>query len=134
MQETVLGAARSRASAAVARLFTSVRLRTDVHRYGMRVLEAIGHPPLMDPTRPVGVRTLAVGIDPLRVLVFGGGIAVGYGVRTRDEALDGPLARIIADATGRGVVIENRAVQHVHLPQTARSLGAAGTHTFHAAI
>jgi hypothetical protein len=118
----------------LAPLLGAVRLRTGVHRYAMHVLEALGHPPLMDPDRRVGVRTLAVGLDPLRVLVFGGGLAVGYGVRSRDEAIDGPLVRLIADATGRGVVLENRAVQHVHVQHTAASLGAAGTLTYHVAV
>jgi hypothetical protein len=113
---------------------TALRMRTGVHRYAMRVLEALGHAPLMDPALHVGVRTLAIGLDPLRVLVLGGGLAVGYGVRSRDEAFDGPLVRAIAEATRRGVVLENRAVQHVGLQQTVASIGAAGTHTFHVAV
>jgi hypothetical protein len=113
---------------------TAVRLRTGVHRYAMRVLEALGHPPLMDPALHVGVRTIAPGLDPVRVLVFGGGLAVGYGVASRDDAFDGPLARRIAGATGRGAVVENRAVRHVTLPQTARSIGPAGTQNLQVAV
>jgi hypothetical protein len=116
------------------RVLTAVRVRTGVRRYAMRTLESLGHAPLMDPARPVGVRTFEVGLDPVRVLVFGGGLAVGYGVRTRQDAVDGPLATMVAEATGRGVVLENRAVQHVGMQRTAASLGAAGTHTFHVAV
>ncbi|MCQ9136909.1 hypothetical protein, partial [Streptomyces hilarionis] len=84
-------------------------------RYAMRVLDALGHAPLMDPDSHVGPRTLEIGRDPIRVLVFGGGLAIGYGVRTRAEAFDGPLARLVALRTGRGVVLENRAMRHVDL-------------------
>jgi len=115
-------------------VLTAIRVRIGVRRYAMRVLDSIGHAPLMDPALHVGVRTLAVGLDPIRVLVFGGGLAVGYGVRTRDQAFDGPLVRLIADATGRGVVLENRAVQHIHVQRVAESLGPAGTLTFGVAV
>lgn len=113
---------------------TAVRLRTNVHRYAMQVLEALGHAPLMDPALHVGIRTIAPGPDPVRVLVFGGGLAVGYGVATREEAFDGPLARAVARATGRGVVVENRAVQHIGLPRAVRSIGPAGTQNLQVAV
>ncbi len=115
-------------------LLTAVRLRTGVHRYAMRVLDALGHPPLMRPDSHVGPRTLEIGRDPIRVLVLGGGLAIGYGVHTRAHAFDGPLARLVAERTGRGVVLENRAMQHVTLQRTAGSLGPIGTHTFHVAV
>lgn len=121
-------------SGVLAPVVTAVRLRSDVHRYAMRVLEALGHPPLMDPALHVGVRTIAPGLDPIRVLVFGGGLAVGYGVATRKDAFDGPLATRIAGMTGTGVVIENRAVQHIGLPRTAQSIGPAGTQNLQVAV
>jgi hypothetical protein len=117
-----------------AAVIDAIRLRTWIHRYAMRVLDSLGHPPLMTPDGHVGPRTLEIGRDPIRIIVLGGGLAIGYGVRTRAEAFDGPLARLVAERTGRGVVLENRAMQHVTLQRTAESLGPAGTHTFHVAV
>lgn len=113
---------------------TAVRMRTSIHRYAMRVLDSLGHAPLMDPGSHVGVRTTAAGRDPIRVLVLGAGLAVGYGVRTRDDAFDGPLTHAVAALTGRGVVLENRAVQHLGVAHAVESLGPTGTHTFHVAV
>lgn len=115
-------------------LLGKVRLRTSVHRYAMRVMEDLGHPPLMDPVTGIGPRTTAIGIDPLRVLLVGGGLAVGYGVRTRAEAVDGPLVERLAEVTGRGVSLENRAVRHVRTADVVAGLGAAGTHTYHVVV
>jgi hypothetical protein len=114
-------------------LWSRIRLRTGIRRYALDVLDALGRPPLRSDTGSA-VRTLVVGNDPIRLLLFGGGIGVAYGVTSRQDAVDGPLARIMAERSGRGVVVENRAQQHVLLPDTAASLGGAGAHTFHAAI
>lgn len=114
-------------------LWNKVRLRTAIRRYAVTALDALGHAPLRSETgHPM--RTLVVGRDPIRLLVFGGGVAVGYGVATRDESLDGALARAVAARTGRGVVVENRAQQHIAVTASAASLGGAGAHTFHAAV
>jgi hypothetical protein len=115
-------------------IVTAVRLRTEVRRYAMRRMDALGHAPLMDPALHIGVRTIEPGLDPVRVLVFGGGLAVGYGVSTRGEALDGSLARRLSRATGRGAVIENRAVRHVGVHRAAQSIGPAGTRDFQVAV
>ncbi len=48
----------------------------------------------------------APGIDPDRVLVFGNGAAVGWGVRSHDLALPGQLARRVATTTGRGIDVD----------------------------
>lgn len=48
----------------------------------------------------------AVGEDPVRILMFGGGPFVGYGVRTHDLALPGHLARMLATRLGRSVEID----------------------------
>lgn len=114
---------------------TAVRLRTSIRRYAYRVLDALGHPPVAsDPGEREFVRTTAFGPAPLRVLVFGAGLAIGYGATTRDAALDGALVRLLADRTGRGVVLENRARQHLRLSEAVESLGAVGTHTWDVAI
>jgi hypothetical protein len=47
-------------------------------------------------------RAHAPGVNPDRVLVFGNGLAVGWGVRSHDLALPGQLARALTARTGRG--------------------------------
>jgi hypothetical protein len=46
------------------------------------------------------------GPDPDRVLLFGSGISMGYGMKTHDLALAGQLARQVSDLTGRGVRVD----------------------------
>lgn len=48
----------------------------------------------------------APGVEPDRVLVFGNGAAVGWGVRSHDLAIPGHLARQISGLTGRGVDVD----------------------------
>ena len=48
----------------------------------------------------------APGADPDRVLLFGSGPAVGYGVLSNDLALPGQLARQLSAITGRGVDLD----------------------------
>ena len=48
----------------------------------------------------------APGADPDRILLFGSGPAVGYGVLSNDLALPGQLARQLSSITGRGVDID----------------------------
>ena len=48
----------------------------------------------------------APGVDPDRVLVFGNGPAVGWGVRCHDLAIPGHLARSLSALTGRGVDVD----------------------------
>ncbi|RKR75642.1 GAF domain-containing protein [Frondihabitans australicus] len=43
------------------------------------------------------------GVDPDRILIFGNGAAVGWGVRSHDLALPGQLSRQLSAVTGRGV-------------------------------
>lgn len=46
------------------------------------------------------------GIDPDRILVFGGGPSVGWGARSHEHALPGSLARALSARTERGVDID----------------------------
>jgi len=46
------------------------------------------------------------GADPVRILIFGGGPAVGWGVRSHSLALPGALARTVAAQTGRGAHVD----------------------------
>lgn len=48
----------------------------------------------------------ASGADPDRILLYGSGPAMGYGVLSHELALPGQLARRISAATGRGVDVD----------------------------
>lgn len=48
----------------------------------------------------------APGVDPDRLLVFGNGPAVGWGVRSHDLAIPGQLARRLSATTGRGADVD----------------------------
>ncbi|MDQ1582072.1 MAG: hypothetical protein QOF36_126 [Microbacteriaceae bacterium] len=48
----------------------------------------------------------SAGIDSDRVLVFGSGVAVGWGVLSHDLALPGWLARSLSSLTGRGADVD----------------------------
>ena len=48
----------------------------------------------------------ASGADPDRILIYGSGPAVGYGVLSHDLAIPGQLSRQISSATGRGVDLD----------------------------
>lgn len=113
----------------LAALREAVRIRGALHRFGLRVLAAHDTPePAPD---GVGARTLLIGPDPVRILVYGAGAAIGYGTTDRRRALDGHLAALVQAATGRGVVVENRARPHHDGPQVLReTAGTAGAHTF----
>ncbi len=57
--------------------------------------------------KPEGVaRAHAPGVSPDRVLLFGSGPAVGWGVRSHDLGLAGHLARAVSQSTGRGVDVD----------------------------
>lgn len=83
---------------------------------------------------PTPLRTAVVGLDPHRILLFGSGPLIGYGVCSRREAIDGPLARFLAERTGRGIIIEARVRLGLPIEEAMTSLGGAGTTTFSAAV
>ncbi|RIX30390.1 GDSL-type esterase/lipase family protein [Amnibacterium setariae] len=71
-------------------------------RWGRRVREELD----LVPHPADAARQTAAGPDPDRVLVLGNGPAIGFGVLTQELALPGRLARRLADATGRGAVVD----------------------------
>ncbi|NRD25066.1 GAF domain-containing protein [Frigoribacterium sp. VKM Ac-2836] len=74
--------------------------------------------------RPEGVaRTHAPGTSPDRVLLFGSGPAVGWGVRSHDLGLAGHLARAVSLATGRGVDVDVVADPAMRTADARRVLG-----------
>lgn len=75
-----------------------------------------------------------VGLDPIRVLVLGSGLAVGYGVDTHEEALTGALARAVRGDGSRGVTVLNHSAVMETVEQTVAGLGLVGTPTFHLVV
>lgn len=72
------------------------------------------------------------GPDPDRILLVGGGISVGWGTSSHDDALAGHLARSISLSTGRGAVVDvvtddilsGNAELPVHVTQILRTVDA----------
>jgi hypothetical protein len=62
------------------------------------------------PRPSVRDRYLAYGPNPIRILLTGNGIALGYGVNRRTDTLDGNVGARLAEATRRGVIVNN----HTH--------------------
>lgn len=84
------------------RRFTHPALRPFMRVALLRLTQAVAQLP-----RPLDTpHAHASGADPDRVLIFGSGPAVGYGVLSHDLALPGQLARQISTASGRGVDID----------------------------
>ena len=70
--------------------------------WAARTGASLGHVP-----RPTDApQARSAGVDSDRVLVFGSGPAVGWGVLSHDLALPGSLARALSARTGRGVDVE----------------------------
>jgi GAF domain-containing protein len=66
----------------------------------------------------------APGPNSARVLIFGAGLSVGWGVSTHDLALPGFLARSLAPLTGRGIDIDLVAHPDIHSGEALRRLNA----------
>lgn len=66
----------------------------------------------------------ASGPDALHVLLVGGAILRGWGVRTHDLALPGHLARALADRTGRGVDVALSLTESDDIESTLGGLAA----------
>jgi hypothetical protein len=70
----------------------------------MRVWDALAERELVNVPRPVDEpRVHSSGTDCDRILLFGRGPALGWGVLSHEIALSGSLARSLSDRTGRGV-------------------------------
>lgn len=83
---------------------------------------------------PTDERVTVMGDDPVRILVVGAGLAVGYGVPDRRRALDGQTALTFAGRTRRGVVVETRVRPYLQLHDTIDLLGASGAMGFGAVV
>ena len=69
-------------------------------------------------------RVHASGIDSDRILLFGSGPAVGWGVLSHELALPGSLARALSTRTGRGADVDVVAAPDLRLADAIRNLGA----------
>jgi hypothetical protein len=74
------------------------------------------------------------GPSPLRILIVGGGPAVGYGVRSHGMSLTGQLARNVFAATGRGVSVHTRASAGARISDAAALLDDRGARGYDAAV
>jgi len=72
------------------------------------------------PSGPPAARTS--GPDPDRILLFGPGISMGYGVKTHDLALAGQLARQVSDLTLRGVQLDVVTGENVTIDTALKNL------------
>ena len=79
-------------------------------------------------------RVTAVGTLPLRVLVVGAGMAVGYGVDDGAPSLARRLADALRDETGRGAIVQMRAQTSVRLDRTIDFIGLVGAATYDVVI
>jgi lysophospholipase L1-like esterase len=76
----------------------------------------------------------AVGPDPVRVLIFGSGPAVGWAVLTHEIALPGWLARALTLSTGRGSRVELVANMRITVSNAGSMLSAMDTSRFDAIV
>lgn len=73
-------------------------------------------PSLMSVPRPLDLpQAHARGFDSDKILIFGGGAAVGRGVSTHDLALPGALARAVSSRTGRGSDVDVVAISQLRV-------------------
>lgn len=72
---------------------------------------------------PAGAPVAHVGgPDPDRILLFGAGISIGYGMASHDLALPGHLARQVSELTGRGVQVDIIAGEHLTVQNALTNL------------
>jgi lysophospholipase L1-like esterase len=73
----------------------------------MRVWAAAAEEKMNDVPRPADSPTVVVGgLDSDRILLFGSGASIGWGVLSHALALPGSLARELASRTGRGAQVD----------------------------
>ena len=87
---------------------------------------------LPQPTDPPSAH--AAGDHRLRVLVVGGGLAVGWGVSSHELALPGNIARSLAGVTRRGVDVDLRADHETRLSQVSSIVAERGGARFDAVV
>jgi len=97
-------------------------LRPIMRSWGRGVFRNLGSVP-----RPTDdTRVHASGVDADRILLFGSGPSVGWGVLSHDLALPGALARGVAKLTDRGVDVEVITAPDLRLANAIRELRDVG--------
>ena len=74
------------------------------------------------------------GPDPVKLLLFGEGLAVGYGVRDHDLALPGSLARALAAELGRGVDVAVATTERMPAALALEKLDSLPLHSYDAIL
>ncbi|MBC7591302.1 MAG: GAF domain-containing protein [Salinibacterium sp.] len=74
----------------------------------------------------------SMGCDPDRILLIGGGVAVGYGVSSHELALAGHLARQISERTRRGVDVDIRVSARASMVDAVSTLNSTSLSRFDA--
>jgi hypothetical protein len=74
------------------------------------------------------------GLNSVRVLIFGGGAAIGWGVLSHALALPGALARALSARTGRGADIDVIARSNLTARAAARELDVGGLGRYDAVV
>ena len=76
-------------------------------RHTLRSWVASKRSALQQIPRPTGSRSVhSDGVDADRVLIFGSGLAVGWGATSHTDALPGHIAGALSDLTGRGTDVD----------------------------
>lgn len=111
---------------------TSVSVRTRVLAFVLRpVLARVLQRYLRRQPRPAYTdRALVIGPHPVRVLILGAGLAVGYGSADEVLALPHQLGQALEQKLRRGIVVECRAEASVRLDRTLELMGMTGAATF----
>jgi len=76
----------------------------------------------------------ASGPDPDRILVFGNGLAAGWGVATHELAIPGELARTLAAMTGRGADVDISAYVELKIARAASTIQTMGLAQYNAVV
>jgi lysophospholipase L1-like esterase len=76
----------------------------------------------------------SIGFNSDRVLIFGGGPAVGWGVLSHEIALPGTLGRALSRRTGRGADVHVAAVPRLKVGSAADELSGIKLHRYDALV
>lgn len=101
----------------------------------MRAFVAAQSPAYGDVPRPTDApQAHSPGIDSDRILIFGSGAAVGWGVLSHDLALPGALARSLSARSGRGVDVDVAASPSTTVGTAAREVAGLRLWRFDAIV
>ncbi|MCU1509184.1 MAG: diguanylate cyclase [Glaciihabitans sp.] len=85
--------------------------------------------------RPVDApESHSIGFNSDRVLIFGGGPAVGWGVLSHEIALPGALGRALSSRTGRGADVHVAAVPQLKVGSAVNELSRIKLHCYDAIV